>query len=421
MTAIVLTEDQQAAYQAIVGFLSNPTSRTFVLKGFAGTGKSTLVNTFLGNLESTLKTVKFLTQTDQFWEVQLTATTHKACEALEAITGRSVKTIQSFLGLVVDTNYQTRKTSLVLKSNTKIIKNHIILIDEASQVDKDLQTKIKERTNNCKVIYIGDPAQLTPVKTNYAPVFMAGYPEVQLNEVVRQAKGNPIIDLATAFRNTVNTGEFFSFRPDGEHIRHMPRDVFGDMLKEEFTRPGWNTSSAKVLAFTNKKVIEFNETIRSFVQGLPELQIGDHAVCNEYINYSRNGKSCNLKTEQTVLITDLSPAIGFGVHGWLVQMNGIQEAFMPKTRESKQALLRKFRQEEKWDEIHIVETSWIDLRAVYACTVHKSQGSTYDKVFIDLDDISKCNDGNTIARMMYVAVSRARNNVYLTGDFVKSH
>lgn len=61
---------------------------------------------------------------------------------------------------------------------------------------------------------------------------------------------------------------------------------------------------------------------------------------------------------------------------------------------------------------------WIDLRAAYACTINKAQGSTYDKVFIDLDDIKKCNSGNQIARMLYVGVSRARLIVYLCGDLI---
>ena len=65
-----------------------------------------------------------------------------------------------------------------------------------------------------------------------------------------------------------------------------------------------------------------------------------------------------------------------------------------------------------------IERTWIDLRAAYAQTVDKSQGSTYDKVFIDLDDISHCTSGARIARMLYVAVSRARHQVIFTGDLV---
>ena len=57
-----------------------------------------------------------------------------------------------------------------------------------------------------------------------------------------------------------------------------------------------------------------------------------------------------------------------------------------------------------------------DLRTRAAATVYKAQGSTHDSVFIDLDDIGKCRNDNLLARMLYVAISRARSQVLLTGD-----
>ena len=65
-----------------------------------------------------------------------------------------------------------------------------------------------------------------------------------------------------------------------------------------------------------------------------------------------------------------------------------------------------------------MDNNWIDLRAAYASTINKAQGSTYKTVFIDLDDIKRCNSGDQIARMMYVGVSRASQRVWLTGDLV---
>jgi ATP-dependent exoDNAse (exonuclease V) alpha subunit len=58
------------------------------------------------------------------------------------------------------------------------------------------------------------------------------------------------------------------------------------------------------------------------------------------------------------------------------------------------------------------------LRAAYAQTINKSQGSTYDRVFIDLDDLARCSSGDQLARMLYVGFSRARHQVFLTGDLV---
>lgn len=91
---------------------------------------------------------------------------------------------------------------------------------------------------------------------------------------------------------------------------------------------------------------------------------------------------------------------------------------MPNSRQAKQDRLKQARADEDFHLVEEMESRWIDLRAAYACTINKAQGSTYDKVFIDLDDIRRCNSGNQIARMLYVAVSRARHQVIFTGDLV---
>ena len=67
--------------------------------------------------------------------------------------------------------------------------------------------------------------------------------------------------------------------------------------------------------------------------------------------------------------------------------------------------------------VQMIHENWIDLRPEFACTVNKSQGSTYGTVFIDLDDISKCKDVDLRRRMLYVAVSRARTRVVMMGAY----
>jgi ATP-dependent exoDNAse (exonuclease V) alpha subunit len=94
--------------------------------------------------------------------------------------------------------------------------------------------------------------------------------------------------------------------------------------------------------------------------------------------------------------------------------------FMPHKREDRAARIKLARADGSKRSMDIIEEigrHWIDLRAAYAQTINKSQGSTYDQVFIDLDDVSKCRNPNQLARMLYVAVSRARTRVYFTGDF----
>ncbi len=414
MNAITLTADQQKAKDQFIKFILDPRQQTFVIAGFAGTGKTTLTGLLISELPKILRTAKLLGNEEIMWDVQLTATTNKAAEALSSLVGAPAITIQSFLGLRVQTNYQTKQTRLVPSRNCRDVTDTILFIDEASYIDNNLLTWITKLTHNCKVIFMGDPAQLTPVKSAVTPVFKRGFNTASLEEVVRQQAGNPIIDLATAFRNTVNTGQFFSFKPDGKHVIHMPRDQFEQTAFNDFSNPDWRSQDSKILAWTNKRVIAYNHAIRDLIKGNPKLEVGDYAVCNKYIRTAR----CNLRTDQLIQITNIKPDRVLDVDGCVVEMNKGHYAFFPNSLDDKNKALKKARAEERWEDVQLIIDAWIDLRAAYSCTINKSQGSTYDRVYVDLDDIKKCNSSNQIARMLYVAVSRARHQVFFTGDIV---
>ena len=221
--------------------------------------------------------------------------------------------------------------------------------------------------------------------------------------------------MATLFRNTVNTGTWPQFKPDGHHIQYLQRDDFNQKILEEFNQPGWRYKDSKVLAWTNKCAIDFNNYIRTHASGDPQFVVGDYAVCNSFLSIGKK----NIKTDQLVHITGISHGEErHGVAGSVFTMDHDIQAFMPKTLADRNARIKQAR---AGNELHIVaeiEERWVDLRAAYAQTINKSQGSTYDAVFIDLDDVSRCNSGDAIARMLYVGASRARNHVYLTGDLI---
>lgn len=412
-TALKLTEGQTAALEAFETFLLSPLETVFVLSGYSGCGKSTLVKTIVDRIPGIIKMLKLIDPNADNYKVALTATTNKAAENLSQISGSAAGTIQSFLGLRVTTDWKTNVSKLVPKKGAKVQENYILFIDEYSKVDKDLLHYIFQFTRNCKIIFVGDPAQLVPFNAKGSPVEDAKFTGAKLTEVVRQADGNPIIDLGTKFRNTVNTGEFFNFTPDGHHIRHLPRDAFNQAVLDEFTRTDWRFSDSKVLGWTNKCVIGFNHFIRNHGSGNPKFAVGDYAVCNSFL--SVNG--INIKTDQMVQITQISEDHEVcGVLGNSFTLDHRISAFMPKSIEAKNTALKNFRHENKLSVVAMIEQQWVDLRSAYACTVDKAQGSTYDKVFIDLDDISRCNSGDQIARMLYVAVTRARDQVFFTGD-----
>lgn len=411
-TTIVLSDDQQSALNAFYAFLTDPEETVFVLEGYAGCGKSTLVSTLLDRLPMFMKTARLVCPSIPDYEVQLTATTNKAAEALSQISGMDVKTIHSFLGLRVQTDFKSKTTTLIPKT-MEPVKGYLLFIDEASYIDSPLLTLIFKLVKDCKVVFIGDRAQLTPVKYTHTPVFEAGFKGAMLRKVMRQAEGNPIIDLATLFRETVETGQWGSFRPDNFHVQRLNKSDFEDKIIEEFTRPEWRFSDSKILAWTNRCVIDYNQAVRNCVKGDPSFQKGDYAVCNSFVTI---GKS-SLKTDQTVFITDISEDTErYGVLGNYFTLDYSIKAFMPKSLLAKNARAKEAHANDEMRIYSEIEESWIDLRAMYAQTINKAQGSTYGSVFIDLDDIRRCNSGNQIARMMYVAVSRARNHVYLKGD-----
>ena len=411
--SFTLTTDQQHALEAFNGFLLDPVETVFVLSGYSGCGKSTLVRTLLDRLPAFQKTMKLVNPTHREYTAELTATTNKAAENLSQITGMDCKTIHAFLGLRVQTYFKTNITTLVPRPNFSIPENVVLFIDEASYIDKDLLSLVFTRTKHCKIVFIGDPAQLTPVKATSTPVFNAGFSGAALTQVVRQAEGNPIVDLSTKFRDTVNTGKFFGFTPDGHHVQRLSREEFNTAIEKEFTRPDWRYQDSKILAWTNKCVISFNQYVRGMAKGDPHFQTGDYAVCNSFLTVGKQ----SLKTDQLVQITAIAPdSERHGVPGNWVTLDYMVHAFHPKSLSDKSAGIKKARADNHLNVVAEMETSWIDLRGAYACTINKSQGSTFDSVFIDLDDVGRCNSGEQIARMLYVAVSRARNHVYLVGD-----
>ena len=414
--SIVLTDDQQAAYEEFNKFILDPAEQVFVLAGYSGTGKTTLVKTLLERLPLILKTAKLIDPTATNWPVVLTATTNKAAEAFSNITKQQVRTIHSFLGLRVNTDYKTGESTLAVRRGAEVQRNQLVFIDEASYIDKTLLQFIFSQTNDCKIVFMGDPAQLTPVKSSGVPVFTSGFRGAHLSEVVRQAKGNPIVELSTMFRNTVNTGDFFSFKPDGIHIKYLPRPEFNEAIKEDFTQPDWHYDTSKVLAWTNKCAINYNHAINNVLCGDPELQEGDYAICNSYMNIS-GGYS--IKTDQTVCITHMGiDDEEHGVQGNNIIVDDRISVFLPKDRNAVKARIKKARDDNQLSLVAYMENNWIDLRAAFAMTINKAQGSTYRKVFIDLDDIKKCNSADQIARMLYVGVSRASHEVVLTGDLI---
>ena len=169
----MLTKDQQEAFNSIFQFIADPNEHVFVLEGYAGTGKSYLVSKVLENIPKYFATQTLINPEYVEMVVELTATTNKAAEALQEQVHQPVKTIFSLLGLVVRTDYETNSKSLGVKRGTLKVYNSIVFIDEASYADGQLISYVFSQTEKCKIIFIGDPAQLS-MSYGTAPVFTQG-------------------------------------------------------------------------------------------------------------------------------------------------------------------------------------------------------------------------------------------------------
>lgn len=417
---LVLTEDQEAALTRAHRWLMDEQDPCFVLEGYSGTGKTTLVQTLLQRLPSYIQAIQLIDEEYQGLEVVLTATTHKACENFSNITGQPVQTMHSYLNLRLITDWETGQKRLEIAPRSEKRYRKLIIIDEASFIDQYEMTLIFQQVEDCKILFIGDPAQLLKPKCHTAPVFKAGFTTAKLTKTMRQMvdgvpQSNPITELATAFRHTVETGNWpEKANVDGEYVIWLPDNEFRIMMEAEFTRPDWSFKDSKVLAWTNERVIAYNKHIRNLLKGDPALQVGDYAENNQHITVDKS----SIKTDATVLITKIEEDTEEeGVPGNWVTVNGMVRAFHPRYRQDKARAARQLRADRQYQRALAVD-NWIDLRAVYAQTVNKAQGSTYGKVFVDLDDIKKCNFGHLIARMLYVGISRAKHQVILRGDIV---
>ena len=405
--SIVLTADQQAAYGEIITLLTTP-RKELVINGFAGTGKTTLVNSFLHEWP---QFVALSGGSFRDYEIHLTATTNKAADALSSATGLETATIHSLLGLRVK-NTGFRKTELV-DSGKEVPDGCLIIIDEASFIDEDLLKKIRQKTKSCKVIYLGDPCQLKPVGSDDTPVFTAGIPTANLTQIVRQSDDSPIQKLSRALRDHVDGKPMPKAGVDGVNIFHMPQAEFEQSFINDCKNGSGN--SVRALAWTNQVAIGYNELVAHALSGNTDIKLGDTAVVNKQVQKRGVYK---LPTDSTVHVVGLS--------AWKVGNNGIESRdveistgiVLRQARDHADTipLIKAAYDRGNADQAYIFENLYVDLRLMYASTVNKAQGSTYDTVYIDLNDIGKCRDADQVRRMLYVAVSRARNKVVFTGD-----
>lgn len=427
-----LTKDQKKALTAVRKFLKGP-DRCMCLSGAAGTGKSSLMNVLLHELDR--KKVKTI----------CCAPTNKAVGVLAKHTGRNyTQTIYSLLGLVLE-EQGDEPPKIRQKGSPKIGGYRLVVVDEASMVSRELMAYIKDELSDSpktRVLFVGDSCQLPPVddtRQGYEDSVAFDFPlRANLDKVVRVSDVNPILEVVTAIRQDMRS-RYDLFRHetklngDAGITFTSSSDEFLSMMLAKFNTREYRADPdyAIALAYTNRRVDALNAYIRGAIYGKDAPGYLPGEIVRVKDTYKKT------KGEQTVIICSMEDRLridgcqpceidGIPCYNlYMYPVDGgepIRASAVAPTRDGqmrykakRDALARAAKDNiaggmgrgQAWSPYFRFKEKFISLGYVYALTVHKSQGSTIRNVFVDETDIDWVDDDLMRNRLKYTAFTRA--------------
>lgn len=470
-----LNDQQKSALYELEKFIEDGGTE-ITLSGYAGTGKSTIIGIFS----------KWLNNRIGGGNIVYTAPTHRA----NVITKQNnpsanVYTLSALFGFTPDTDEAMERGSLDLndlkfraKNQMKYEPGQLIIIDEASMVQDGLYEYVQEiiAKYDGSVIYVGDSAQLRPVKSDHiSKVFTSdGVPQITLTKVERTGD-NPILKEATRIRQ----GEGLSYQTDindkGQGVLYTSNDtVINENLKQIISSEEFNADPLhfRVLTATNAAASTYNSKIRSlrygkfakpFVKGdilmgysnklrKPD---GSYRLINsgDYIVQSVKDTNIKFKTDKgdiefKAFNLSIRPTGGTIMDDFqltvidknepdskIFEVVEYKDRLWKMAKEAKQnGQISKYRDLVQMaysvdNELNITKNlednqGRLKIRKAidygYAQTVWKSQGSTYSKVLILSNEIDTFGYGRDVMQLRnelrYVAVSRAKNFVIINSE-----
>jgi exodeoxyribonuclease-5 len=421
-----LNEGQREAAEDFIQFLLS-SEKEAALSGPGGTGKTYTLNKMLSvGIDQYEKACAIMGRPSIDYTVALMATTNKAAEVLREATGKPASTVHVFLGLKVRTDYNTGKKKAIKGDAFKVHSKTILVIDEASMVDETLSALIKQGTDSsCKILYVGDDRQLAPVQEKLSRVYAEPKRFSYLTEPMRNAGQPALINLCTQVRDTVQTLQFNPMKAVHGVVDYLDDDEAMAFINNTFIH---EAADARILAYSNTRVNEYNGHIRA-LRGYTDLYtVGEILVSASSLPITQ---SVTLQVEEEVKIIEDHGMSTFVVDHLDANSHILVQKLRVKSKridavvkvavdkEHAAALKRHYFARKDFRLAYAIEEGVADLRPRAACTVHKSQGSTYGTVFLDLTNIGKCTHNDELARLLYVAVSRARNRVVMYGALPK--
>lgn len=421
---VKLNQGQQAAADGFFEFLLSDETEMGI-SGPGGVGKTFLMGQLIDKIMPMyFRTCQMMDIKAEFNEVAMTATTNKAADVLSLSIGRPVSTVHSFFNLKVQDDFTSGVSKVTKTKQWMVHQFKIIFIDECSMIDKALYNFIQEGTFKCKIVYVGDQYQMAPVREKLSKVYQQGMRFYELTEPMRNANQPALQEICSIVRESVKTGEFYDLKLVPGVIDYLTDNEMPASLLADFQCPDHNN---KIVAYTNSRVVEFNDYVRD-IRGLPAAwQVGEFVVNNSPIRV----KTGILSVETIVKIVDMAPEsevemIEPGVDLEICYMDlenqhGEVYAAMPVPMNSEHftKLVKYYANRKNWERYYYLKNTFPDLRARDASTVYKAQGSDCETIYIDLGNLSTCKDPEQAARQMYVAVSRARQRIIFYGELAE--
>ncbi len=448
------TLKQEVFFQKIAEFIISPKNDTiFVLKGFAGTGKTTVIATLVNQLIAVNK--KYV----------LLAPTGRAAKVIANYSNKPAFTIHKKI------YFPTKKAgggvSFTRQQNKH--KDTIFIVDEASMIsDTNTETKGYENGSllddliaycyegtNCKLLFLGDTAQLPPVNLIISPALdtdslSLNYDKkivwIELDEVMRQNEYSGILSNATELRTLLDDAIITDFQFNLKGFKDIVRLTDGYSI-EDAINSAYSNYSIEDTAFivrSNKRANQYNEQIRAKILSKEsDLSVGDYlmVVKNNYFwlketdeaGFIANGDIIevleifnfkhlygfqfakvkirmvdypNQKPFETILLLDTikseSPSLTYE------ESNRLYEEVM-KDYENETTKYKKF-QKVKENEFF----NSLQVKFSYAITCHKSQGGQWNTVFVEQPYLPEGITRDYI-RWLYTAMTRAKERLYLIG------
>jgi exodeoxyribonuclease-5 len=361
---------QDEALKAVGRWLKAGQPQIFRLFGYAGTGKTTLARYFAEHVEG---------------QVQFAAFTGKAAQVLRSKGAVNARTIHSLIyrprGEEAVEDEVTGKTSMSptfsLNRQSPIARAKLVIIDECSMVDETLGRDLL--SFGTPILVLGDPAQLPPISGG--GFFTEHEPDMLLTEIHRQARDNPIIELALDVR-------------EGREFMNGDYGAAQVIGKEEVTQE-LVLSADQVLVGINRTRRRYNQRLRQlkgFEAAYP--QAGDKLVClrNDPSKGLLNGSLWKVMTSSRETV---KPGINLLVS---------PEEDDPDRGVAKIKLLKAAFEEQETEIPWSTKKRYDDFDYGYALTVHKAQGSQWSNVVL-FDESYAFKD--TRQRWLYTAITRA--------------